>query len=578
MSTQTGREVVDVCSVDELRADGVRVVSAGGHTIAVFWSDGGAYAVDNRCPHMGFPMSRGTIGDGILTCHWHHARFELAGGCTFDPFADDLATFHVELRDGRVWLDPTLVQHEDRIAHWRRKLVQGMEQDLPLVMAKSIIGLSEAGETRAVVHEAASFGVRNRAAGWSSGLSILTCMANVQDVLATADRPRALYHGLLHVASDVEGSAPDFDLDPLTTNESRHEVFRAWFRRFVETRSQDAAERCLRTAIANGLPPAQFADMLFAAATDHLFMDDGHALDFINKACELLDYVGWEHAAEILPSVIPPLVRAERMEETSSWRHPVDLPSLLRDATPAFQTALVSGGGRLEGWDEHRELAETILDGEPKQTLEALVARARDGVPLTELSAAVAYAAARRPVHFHVSNEFGDWNTVHHTFTYTNAVDQALRRSPSPELARGVLDGAMSVYLERFLNVPKQRIPSPDGSAANETALLAEFDRQQRVDETAQIVVDMLAGGGQQDVIRLLGHALLREDAGFHSFQIYEAAVRQYGNFAGRPEGNHVLIGAARFLTAHSPTVRARGQTFDIAARLNRGEALYGDL
>jgi hypothetical protein len=60
-------------------------------------------------------------------------------------------------------------------------------------------------------------------------------------------------------------------------------------------------------------------------------------------------------------------------------------------------------------------------------------------------------------------------------------------------------------------------------------------------------------------------------------FQIYEAAVRQYGNFAGRPEGDHILIGAARFLTAHSPTVRARGQTFDIAARLQRGEALYGD-
>ena len=58
MSTQTGRKVVDVCSVDELRADGVRVVSAGGHMIAVFWSDGGAYAVDNRCPHMGFPMYR----------------------------------------------------------------------------------------------------------------------------------------------------------------------------------------------------------------------------------------------------------------------------------------------------------------------------------------------------------------------------------------------------------------------------------------------------------------------------------------------------------------------------------------
>ena len=51
--------------------------------------------------------------------------------------------------------------------------------------------------------------------------------------------------------------------------------------------------------------------------------------------------------------------------------------------------------------------------------------------------------------------------------------------------------------------------------------------------------------------------------------------MRQHGNFAGRPEGGHVLIGASRFLAAHAPTVRAANQTFEIAARLNRGEALH---
>ena len=53
---------------------------------------------------------------------------------------------------------------------------------------------------------------------------------------------------------------------------------------------------------------------------------------------------------------------------------------------------------------------------------------------------------------------------------------------------------------------------------------------------------------------------------------------RPAGLTPGRPEGDHILIGAARFLTAHSPTVRSRGQTFDIAARLHRGESLHGEL
>ena len=135
----------------------------------------------------------------------------------------------------------------------------------------------------------------------------------------------------------------------------------------------------------------------------------------------------------------------------------------------------------------------------------------------------------------------------------------------------------MSVYLERFLNVPKQPLPRARGLDIQRDAVLAEFDRQQRVDETAQLVAEQLAAGRQSEVVATLGHALLREEAGFHQFEIFEAAVRQYGNFAGRPEGDDVLIGAARFLSAHAPTVRAVEQTYEIAARLHRGEALYAE-
>ena len=103
------------------------------------------------------------------------------------------------------------------------------------------------------------------------------------------------------------------------------------------------------------------------------------------------------------------------------------------------------------------------------------------------------------------------------------------------------------------------------------------FDVQGQVDETARILADLLAAGWREQAVEVLGQALLREDSGFHEFQIYEAGIRQYQHFAGRPEGDHILTGVARFLTAHSPTVRSRLQTFDIAARLHRGESLHGD-
>jgi hypothetical protein len=106
----------------------------------------------------------------------------------------------------------------------------------------------------------------------------------------------------------------------------------------------------------------------------------------------------------------------------------------------------------------------------------------------------VAYAAAQRIARFHISNEFGDWDTAHHSFTFANAAHQAIRRAPSAELLRGVFDAATSVYLNRFLNVPAAKIPTANDSPRLDSgepldSLLALLDRQQQVDEAGALVV-----------------------------------------------------------------------------------------
>ena len=79
------------------------------HTVALFYHNSKVYAVDNRCPHMGFPLSQGTVKDSILTCHWHHARFDLNSGGTFDQWAGDVRSFPVEIRnENEVWVDVSL--------------------------------------------------------------------------------------------------------------------------------------------------------------------------------------------------------------------------------------------------------------------------------------------------------------------------------------------------------------------------------------------------------------------------------------------------------------------------------------
>jgi len=234
-----------------------------------------------------------------------------------------------------------------------------------------------------------------------------------------------------------------------------------------------------------------------------------------------------------------------------------------------------------------------ILLGEDAQAIaDALLEALRRGATETDLAGAVAYAAALRIARFPTSNEFGDWDTALHTFTFANAVQQGLRRAPSGELLRGVFDAAMSVYLDRFLNVPPVRMPEPEAGASKLAGeegermladLAALLDRQQQVNEAGRLVAHYLYSGGNADrLIAALGRALLREDRNFHTIQMVEAAARQFTDLrrsadGGAPDGVPVLVAAARYLAAHAPTVRAQGQTYRIAQRLHRGERLFED-
>src|SRR5215210_4530446 len=97
--------LIRAADVSEVVPGGCHVVHLEGHSIALFEAEGRFHAVDNRCPNMGYTLSRGRVSDCILTCHWHHARFDLKTGGTFDQFADEARIFPVEIRDGEVWVD-----------------------------------------------------------------------------------------------------------------------------------------------------------------------------------------------------------------------------------------------------------------------------------------------------------------------------------------------------------------------------------------------------------------------------------------------------------------------------------------
>jgi len=75
-----GRGFIRAGTLADLRARRRAVVGTPTGAVLVVADGDDVVALDNRCPHMGFPLHRGSIEDGILTCHWHHARFDLRSG------------------------------------------------------------------------------------------------------------------------------------------------------------------------------------------------------------------------------------------------------------------------------------------------------------------------------------------------------------------------------------------------------------------------------------------------------------------------------------------------------------------
>lgn len=62
-----------------------RVVNVEGQEIVLWSQRGSLYALGNRCPHSGGPLSLGWVQDGCLVCPWHGARFRLQDGSVCGP-------------------------------------------------------------------------------------------------------------------------------------------------------------------------------------------------------------------------------------------------------------------------------------------------------------------------------------------------------------------------------------------------------------------------------------------------------------------------------------------------------------
>jgi nitrite reductase (NADH) small subunit len=92
-----------VCAVEDIPPFGSRKLHVGQITIALIrTNDDHVYALEDRCPHRGGPLSEGIVSADRVACPLHGQCIELATGRVVEPDAGVAATFAVRVTDGQV--------------------------------------------------------------------------------------------------------------------------------------------------------------------------------------------------------------------------------------------------------------------------------------------------------------------------------------------------------------------------------------------------------------------------------------------------------------------------------------------
>ena len=249
-------------SLEELKAKGRLVMHGSRRPILVIYDQGRVLALDNRCPHMGFPLERGSIEDGILTCHWHHARFDLESGCTFDLWADDVPICPVEVRNGAVWVETTF-GHADPAAHWHQRLADDLAHDIGLVIAKAVHGqLATDVPLAEIVRQVALFGAQNSRRAFPVSSATVRASSSIRGSSASATRARSRPRSR-GIVRDQAGNASAAAFTARATSSTRPRGISATGRRCAGSSTSSTSPDALSTHF----PPINMGTFLSAAAS-----------------------------------------------------------------------------------------------------------------------------------------------------------------------------------------------------------------------------------------------------------------------------------------------------------------------
>ena len=303
-------------SLDALKDKGRLVFRKSGRQIALFDTQEGVLAFNNRCPHEGYPLREGSLDDHcILTCNWHNWKFDLRSGRNLYD-GEGLRTYPVEIRNGEVWIDLADPPFERRRAEILASLSEAREDNAYDRMAREIARLQRLGaDPLDAVRETIRWSFDRMEFGWTHAYAGIADWLTLHDENEDDDEKRlaCILEGVAHVADDVlRQPRHPFSDDARPYDEES-------FVAAVESEDEGAAVAMVRGALEAGLGFSDLERGLTRAALAH-YNDFGHSLIYVTKAGRLIERLGPDVALPLLASLVRGLVFAVREDLVPEFR------------------------------------------------------------------------------------------------------------------------------------------------------------------------------------------------------------------------------------------------------------------
>ena len=547
MATQEAQwtKLADLSEVPVGEAKAVRI--GEGRSIALFNVDDKIYATDNQCPHMGYPLTRGRIRHGILTCDWHERSFDLEGGGCFNVECDDLQTFPAEVRDGEIWIQLGDLTYRRKAEHLNL-LWEGLLSGDRWTMSKAIALLLKGGVPEGEIvelilrhlgrHIASS---HDSEAGWD--VARLMNGLSVGRRYKDADRLIAMTTAACAASG---GAAECLEVVPLPEPVAWENI-EPWIRSFSRDGRSGRIERCLFTAYTLGDADKILSLLLECTVEPHFlgFPDNLISLGYLSEA---VDEFGWEKAFELVFNLSAKLVGRRRGEPQRFRR---DAIGIMREKLRELE----AGDNTTTDYDEDAFVS-ALTSVDIQKSFDAVAAVLKDGVPIDQLISTLVILAADRMARTPV-NVDASWECLTTELNLAASLRNVQRIAGDTAAVKGIFHAAWLIFDDRWLNIPSRALTSPpvkDGfNASNEEEgiqqIINTIETLNVQSVGGQVLAYLNAGYSGDTLLHGLGKAILWNDTATEILPTLRTAFDEWNNCAGHPARSQLLVALARYAT-----------------------------